>query len=146
MSTKTCSVMLDVTKCTCGTDCTSSKPKAFLYQYNVISFCQLPAFKHGDNILNESSAACLYLEVNCQNFLFTELEGCTACFCSSVKNNLCKCEKYWIYITHGPNIYVFCYFAMIESIQIAGHQADAWQSCRASNDVPTHDGGSHPHW
>ncbi|XP_071357298.1 glutathione S-transferase A-like [Trachinotus anak] len=26
---------------------------------------QLPAFKHGDNLLNESTAACLYLEPVC---------------------------------------------------------------------------------
>lgn len=33
----------------------------------LISFCQLPAFKHGDITVNESVAACLYLEVKCKN-------------------------------------------------------------------------------
>lgn len=33
----------------------------------LISFCQLPAFKHGDITVNESVAACLYLEVKCEN-------------------------------------------------------------------------------
>ncbi|KAK2830161.1 hypothetical protein Q5P01_018092 [Channa striata] len=34
--------------------------------YNVFAFCQIPAFKHGDNIVNESAAACLYLEFKSQ--------------------------------------------------------------------------------
>lgn len=42
----------------------------FLLGSVTISVLQLPAFKHGSNILNESVAACLYLEVEYQTMQY----------------------------------------------------------------------------
>lgn len=48
---------------------------SFLLDSVTISVLQLPAFKHGSNILNESVAACLYLEVEYQTVISCWLES-----------------------------------------------------------------------